>query len=95
MIRKGELFMNLINQLLTSTDDVFEQIRLIKENKDQEQVKKYLILLDSEQLSPYMRYLVDKYLFNRKVGKEPKMQDRKYSLINYNEELLEGVNIDE
>lgn len=95
MIRKGELFMNLINQLLTSTDDVFEQIRLIKENKDQEQVKKYLILLDSEQLSPYMRYLVDKYLFNRKVGKEQKMQDRKYSLIIYNEELLEGVNIDE
>lgn len=87
--------MNYINKLLTSSDDIMEQIRLIKENKDHEQVKKYLMLLDSENLSPHMRYLIDKYLFDRKVESEPKKPDRKYTLIIYNEELLEGVSLDE
>lgn len=66
-----------VNYLLNQSDDIFEQINILKENFDNEEVNIYLSLLDKDNLSPYLRYVVDKHIFDRRVEKEPPKTDVK------------------
>ena len=68
--------MDFVDELLNSTKKkgIIAQAKLLREHKDNEYVKIYLEELDKCNLSPYTRWVVDKYLFDRKVSKKPEVK---------------------
>lgn len=75
--------MYYVNALINQSDDILEQIKVIKEHQAHPEVKYYIELLDNENLSPYMRWIVDRYLFGRKVDKKPKKTYGNVKLFKY------------
>lgn len=78
--------MNLyyVNYLLKKGNDIFEQIDLLKKNIDNEEVQLYVDNLKNEEnLSPNLKQIIDKFLFNKETSDE----------IKYNGELLYPLSI--
>ena len=59
--------LEFVNQLLNSKDNIIEQLKLLKENKNHVEVKKYMRVLIKQNNSPYFKYCIDKYYFNKDV----------------------------
>lgn len=56
-----------VEQLLNSKDNIIDQLKLLKENKNHKEVKKYMRVLIKQNNSPYFKYCIDKYYFNKDV----------------------------
>lgn len=70
--------LEFVNQLLDSQDNIIDQLILLRENKNHKEVKEYMRILVKENNSPYFKYCIDKYYFNKDV-KEVKPRVRPLS----------------
>lgn len=59
--------LKFVDELLKSQDNIIDQLKLLKENKNNREVKKYMKALVGMNLSPYYRYCIDKYYFELNV----------------------------
>ena len=59
--------LEFVNELLDSQDNIIDQLKVLKENKKHKEVKKYINALIKINNSPYYKYCIDKYYFNKKV----------------------------
>lgn len=59
--------LEFVNQLLKSQDNIIDQLKELKENKNNKEVKKYMQTLVEQNDSPYFKYCIDKYYFNKDV----------------------------
>lgn len=55
-----------VNKLLDSESNIIDQLRILKKNKNEE-VEKYINELVNQNISPYFRYCIDKYYFEKNV----------------------------
>ena len=69
--------LDFVNVLLDSKDNIMDQLLLLKKYKDNKEVNFYINYLLEINISPYMRYCILKYYFD----KNPKevVVDKKYS----------------
>ena len=66
--------LELIDTLLSSQDNLIEQLALLKKFKSHRAVKRYMKALNQLNLSPYKRYCIDKYYYDLDV-EEVKIPD--------------------
>lgn len=59
--------LEFVNELLKSQDNIIDQLKLLKENENNREVKKYMRVLVEQNDSPYFKYCIDKYYFNKNV----------------------------
>lgn len=59
--------LEFVNKLLDSKDNIIDQLLILKENKNNKEVKKYINALVRENNSPYFKYCIDKYYFDKNV----------------------------
>ena len=59
--------LEFVEKLLNSQDNIIDQLQLLRENKDNKEVKKYMRALVKDNNSPYFKYCIDKYYFNKDV----------------------------
>ena len=59
--------LEFVEKLLNSQDNIIDQLKLLRENKDNKEVKKYMRALVKDNNSPYFKYCIDKYYFNKDV----------------------------
>lgn len=59
--------LEFVTQLLNSQDNIIDQLKLLKENKNNKGVKRYMRVLVKQNNSPYFNYCIDKYYFNKDV----------------------------
>jgi len=59
--------LEFVNELLKSQNNIIDQLKLLKENKNHKEVKKYMGVLIKQNNSPYFKYCIDKYYFNKDV----------------------------
>jgi len=59
--------LEFVNQLLNSQDNIIDQLKVLRENRNHKEVKKYINALIKINNSPYYKYCIDKYYFNKKV----------------------------
>jgi len=70
--------LEFVNQLLNSQDNIIDQLKLLKENRSHKEVKKYMRELVKQNDSPYFKYCIDKYYFNKDVKEvKPPIQSLK------------------
>ena len=74
--------LEFVNELLKSKDNIIDQLKLLKENKNHKEVKKYIRFLVKDNNSPYFKYCIDKYYFDKDV-KEVKPPIRPLSPLYY------------
>jgi len=70
-----------VNKLLDSESNIIDQLKVLKKNKNEE-VEKYINELIKQNISPYFRYCIDKYYFEKNV-KEVKPQVPKLRPLYY------------
>ena len=58
---------DFVNQLLDLEDNIIDQLILLKRNKNNKEVKAYMQALVKDHNSPYFKYCIDKYYFNKDV----------------------------
>ena len=51
--------LEFVNELLDSKDNIIDQLLILKENKNNKEVKKYINALLRENNSPYFKYCID------------------------------------
>ena len=56
-----------VNKLLSSQDNIIDQLKLLRENKHNKEVQKYIKALVKGHNSPYFKYCIDKYYFGKEV----------------------------
>lgn len=56
-----------VERLLASEDNIIDQLKALKVNKKHKEVKKYIKLIKEENDSPYVKYCIDKYYFDKEV----------------------------
>jgi len=59
--------LEFVNRLLNSQDNIIDQLKLLKENQNHKEVKKYIKALVRENNSQYFNYCIDKYYFDKDV----------------------------
>lgn len=59
--------LEFVNELLKSQDNIIDQLKVLKENENNREVKKYMRVLVKQNNSPYFKYCIDKYYFNKDV----------------------------
>ncbi len=59
--------LEFVEKLLNSQDNIIDQLKLLRENKNNKEVKKYMRALVKDNNSPYFKYCIDKYYFNKDV----------------------------
>ena len=59
--------LEFVEKLLSSQDNIIDQLKLLRENKNNKEVKKYMRALVEDNNSPYFKYCIDKYYFNKDV----------------------------
>ena len=59
--------LEFVENLLSSQDNIIDQLKLLRENKNNKEVKKYMRALVKNNNSPYFKYCIDKYYFNKDV----------------------------
>lgn len=59
--------LEFVNELLNSQDNIIDQLKVLKENKNHKEVQKYINALVKENNSPYFNYCIDKYYFGKDV----------------------------
>ena len=59
--------LEFVNELLNSQDNIIDQLKVLKENENNREVKKYMRVLVKQNNSPYIKYCIDKYYFNKDV----------------------------
>lgn len=59
--------LEFVDQLLNSQDNIIDQLKLLKDNKNNKEVKKYMQALLKDKHSPYFNYCIDKYYFNKDI----------------------------
>ena len=70
--------LEFVNQLLNSQDNIIDQLKVLKENKDNKEVKKYINTLIKQNNSPYFNYCIDKYYFGKDVEEVKKPSGQRY-----------------
>lgn len=59
--------MEFVNELLLSKDNISEQLILLKKHSDNKYVQEYIKSLEnSEYLSGYVRYMIERYYYGKK-----------------------------
>lgn len=89
--------LEFVNELLNSQDNIIDQLKMLKENKNHKEVKRYMRVLVKQNNSPYFKYCIDKYYFNKDVKEvKPPIQTLRplYYLKGHKkiEKLLESKN---
>lgn len=80
-----------VNALINQSDDVLEQIEILKRNIENKEVQFYLNCLEIMEISPYLRWLLDKYLYGKEVGEQPEKPNYQVKLLRvYSEEYAEN-----
>lgn len=59
--------LEFVNELLNSQDNIIDQLKVLKKNKNHKEVQKYINALVKENNSPYFNYCIDKYYFGKDV----------------------------
>lgn len=70
----------LAKSILDSEDNIINQLKKLKENSDDEDVKNHIEWINSRNLKPYDRYCLDKYYFGLDV---PEVEPPKWRLYPY------------
>lgn len=60
--------LEFVNELLNSQDNIIDQLKVLRENKNHKEVKKYIKALVKENNSPYFVYCINTYYFNKNVA---------------------------
>jgi len=59
--------MEFVNELLLSKDNISEQLILLKKHSDNKEVQEYIKSLEnSEYLSGYVKYMIERYYYGKK-----------------------------
>jgi len=75
--------LEFVEELLNSQNNIIDQLKLLKENKKHKEVKKYIKALLKMNLSPYVKYCIDKYYFDLDVEEvKPTAKNRHITLYN-------------
>lgn len=74
--------LEFVNELLDSQDSIIDQLKVLKENKNNKEVKKYMKALVKQNNSPYFKYCIDKYYYDKDV-KEVEVPDEKMNIQLY------------
>ncbi len=59
--------LEFVNSLLDSKNNIIDQLKLLKENKDNKEVEKYIKYIMEDNISPYLKYFINKYYFGLDV----------------------------
>ena len=58
---------DVVKNLLKQKNNISEQLRLLRSNRNLSEVQEYIDdIYKDKYLSPYMKYLIDKYYYNKK-----------------------------
>lgn len=83
-----------VDALISQSDDVLEQIEILKRNIENKEVQYYLNCLEIMEISPYLRWLLDKYLYGKEVGEAPAKPNYQVKLLRvYSDEYDENREI--
>lgn len=83
--------LEFVDELLGLSDNIIDQLILLKKFKHNREVKKYIKALKKINLSPYTRYCINKYFYNLDV-KEEKIPDSFYPTLSiYNNKYIENL----
>lgn len=59
--------LEFVEELLRSQDNIIDQLKVLKENKKNKEVKKYMRAFVKQTDSPYYKYCIDKYYYDKDV----------------------------
>ncbi len=62
---------NLVDIIIDSTDNLIAELIIFRHLRWHPMVKRYMKSLNSDNMSPYMRYCIDKYYFKKDVKEVP------------------------